>query len=180
MGIGSTRISRPRWRSDPVILSLIVAVAENGLIGRDGDLPWRIPADLKFFKETTMGKPIVMGRKTWQSIGRPLPGRVNIVITRDRQFVADGAVVVHDLAAALAAAGDVPEVMIIGGAQIYEMALDRADRVYLTEVQASPDGDTFLPDFAPEDWREVARESHAADADVPAYRFVTLERIRQA
>ena len=78
MGIGSTRISRPRWRSDPVILSLIVAVAENGLIGRDGDLPWRIPADLKFFKETTMGKPIVMGRKTWQSIGRPLPGRQSL------------------------------------------------------------------------------------------------------
>ena len=178
MGIGFTRISRPRLRSNPVMLSLIVAVAENGLIGRDGDLPWRVPADLRFFKDITMGKPIVMGRKTWQSIGRPLPGRTNIVITRDRQFVAEGAVVVYDFAAALAAAGDVPEVMIIGGAQIYGMAQERADRVYLTTIHASPDGDTFLPAFAADDWREVARESHAADDDIPAYSFVTLERIR--
>ncbi|MBT5570952.1 MAG: dihydrofolate reductase [Alphaproteobacteria bacterium] len=161
-----------------MILSLIVAVAENGLIGRDGDLPWRIPADLKFFKNTTMGKPIVMGRKTWQSIGRPLPGRANIVITRDPQFVADGAIVVHDLAAALVAAGDVPELMIIGGAQIYAMAQEHADRVYLTEVHAAPEGDTFLPAFASSEWREVARERHDADADIPAYSFVTLERIR--
>ncbi|MDE0779837.1 MAG: dihydrofolate reductase [Alphaproteobacteria bacterium] len=160
-----------------MILSLVVAVAENGLIGRDGELPWRIPADLKFFKEITMGKPIVMGRKTWQSIGRPLPGRVNIVITRDSQFEAVGAVVVGDLETALTAAGDVPEAMIIGGAQIYAMAQERADRVYLTEVHASPDGDTFLPAFGSDDWREVARERHEVENEVPAFSFVTLERV---
>jgi dihydrofolate reductase len=160
-----------------VIISLIVAVAENGVIGRNGDLPWRIPADLKFFKETTMGKPIVMGRKTWQSIGRPLPGRDNIVVTRDKDFSAPGATVVVGLEAAITAAGDASEVMIIGGAQIYAEALSRAARVYLTEVHASPAGDIHLPAFAARDWREVAREDHEAEGDLPGFSFVTLERI---
>jgi dihydrofolate reductase len=160
-----------------VIISLIVAVAENGVIGRNGDLPWRIPADLKFFKETTMGKPIVMGRKTWQSIGRPLPGRDNIVVTRDKDFSAPGATVVVGLDAAITAAGDASEVMIIGGAQIYAEALSRAARVYLTEVHASPAGDIHLPAFAARDWREVAREDHEAEGDLPGFSFVTLERI---
>jgi dihydrofolate reductase len=160
-----------------VIISLIVAVAENGVIGRNGDLPWRIPADLKFFKETTMDKPIVMGRKTWQSIGRPLPGRDNIVVTRDKDFSAPGATVVVGLEAAITAAGDASEVMIIGGAQIYAEALSRAARVYLTEVHASPAGDIHLPAFAARDWREVAREDHEAEGDLPGFSFVTLERI---
>lgn len=159
------------------MISLIVAVAENGVIGHAGDLPWRIPADLKFFKETTMGKPIVMGRKTWQSIGRPLPGRDNIVITRDGDFQAPGAKVVLSVNAAVEAAGAAPEIMIIGGAQIYAAALPLAHRVYLTEVHASPLGDTHLPDFASADWREVAREDHEADGDLPGFSFVTLERI---
>ena len=159
------------------MISLIVAVAENGVIGRNGDLPWRIPADLKFFKATTMGKPIVMGRKTWQSIGRPLPGRDNIVITRDRNFAAPGAIVVADFASAVAAAGAVPEVMVIGGAEIYEAALPHADRIYLTEVHAMPVGDTYLRAFEKTAWREVAREDHEADGDIPGFSFVTLERV---
>lgn len=157
-------------------MSLIVAVAANGVIGRDGDLPWRIPADLGFFKQTTMGKPIVMGRKTWDSIGRPLPGRNNIVLTRDQSFQAEGATVVADLEAALAAAGDAPEVMIIGGAQIYAIALPHAERVYLTEVHAAPEGDTRLPEFSSDEWREIAREDHEAEGETPAFSFVTLER----
>lgn len=157
-------------------VSLIVAVAENGVIGRDGDLPWRIPADLGFFKQTTMGKPIIMGRKTWESIGRPLPGRTNIVLTRDRDFRAKDATVVTDLEAALAAAGDASEAMIIGGAQVYAMALPRASRIYLTEVHATPEGDTRLPEFSRDDWREVAREDHEAEGETPAFSFVTLER----
>ncbi len=159
-----------------MILSLIVAVAENGVIGRDGALPWRLPGDMAFFKATTMGKPIVMGRKTWESLGRPLPGRENIVITRDTSYLAEGAVVVNGLDAALEHAGDVPEIMIIGGAQIYEAALPIVRRIYLTRVHASPSGDTFFPDLNWEGWEEVAREDHEAEGDTPAFSFVTLER----
>lgn len=161
-----------------MILTLIVAVADNGVIGRDGGLPWRLPGDLAHFKATTMGKPIVMGRKTWESLGRPLPGRDNIVVTRDPAYVADGAAVAADLDAALAAAGDAGEVMIIGGAEIYALALPRADRIHLTRVHASPEGDTHFPDLDLDRWREVAREDHDADGDSPAYSFVTLERAR--
>ena len=124
-----------------------------------------------------MGKPIVMGRKTWQSIGRPLPGRDNIVVTRDKDFSVPGATVVVGLDAAITAAGDASEVMIIGGAQIYAEALSRAARVYLTEVHASPAGDIHLPAFAARDWREVAREDHEAEGGLPGFSFVTLERI---
>ncbi|MBT3809950.1 MAG: dihydrofolate reductase [Rhodospirillaceae bacterium] len=175
-GTGSTRISRRRSRSEVVRISLIVAVAENGVIGRDGDLPWRIPADLKFFKETTTGHPIVMGRKTHQSIGRALPGRKNIVITRDPDFAGEDIAVVGDLEAALAAAGDADEVMVIGGAQIYELALPRAHRIYLTEVHVAADGETRFPDLDRASWRETARVDHPADGDTPAFSFVTLER----
>ena len=157
-------------------ISLIVAVAENGVIGRDGDLPWRIPADLKFFKETTTGHPIVMGRKTHQSIGRALPGRKNIVITRDPDFVGDDIAVVSDLDAAISSAGDAAEVMVIGGAQIYELALPHADRIYLTEVHVAADGDTHFPAFDRDIWRETARVDHPATGDTPAFSFVTLER----
>ena len=159
------------------MISLIVAVAENGVIGRNGDLPWRIPADLKFFKAVTMGKPIVVGRKTWQSIGRPLPGRDNLGITRDPDFAAPGAIVAVDFASAVATAGTVPEVMVIGGAEIYEAALPHADRIYLTEVHAMPVGDTHLRAFEKTAWREVAREDHEAEGDIPGFSFVTLERV---
>lgn len=157
-------------------LSLIVAVAENGVIGLDGDLPWHIPADLKFFKETTTGHPIVMGRKTHQSIGRALPGRTNIVITRDSDFAGEDIVIAGDLEGALLAAGDAAEVMVIGGAQIYALALPHADRIYLTEVHVAADGDTHFPALDHSVWHETARVDHPAEGDTPAFSFVTLER----
>ena len=161
-------------------ISLIAAVAENGVIGREGGLPWRLPEDLKFFKAATMGKPIIMGRKTWQSIGKPLPGRLNIVMTRDRAWHAAGVTVAHDLEAALRAAQETGavEVMIIGGADIYEMALPRADRIYLTQIQKEFDGDAAFPALDPQQWREIARAGKSA-GDVPFdYTFLTLERRR--
>ncbi len=164
-----------------MILSLVVARADNGVIGRDNALPWRLPPDLRHFKRLTVGKPVVMGRRTFESIGKPLPGRHNIVLTRDPQWQAEGVTVVANLAEAIAAAGLNPlaradEVMIIGGAQIYAEALPSARRVHLTEVHAAPDGDTLLPAFDPAGWTETAREDHPPEADAPGYSFVTLER----
>lgn len=158
-----------------MIVTLVVARADNGVIGRDGGLPWHLPADLRHFRALTLGKPVVMGRRTFASIGRPLPGRHNIVLTRS-DWAADGVTAVPDLDAAFAAAGDADEAMIIGGAAVYAAALPRATRVYLTEVHAAPDGDTVLPPFDAGGWRETAREDHAADDDTPAYSFVTLAR----
>ena len=161
-----------------MIISLIAAVAENGVIGREGGLPWRIPEDLKFFKATTMGKPVIMGRKTWESIGRPLPGRLNIVLTRDPAWHAAGALVAHDLDAALRAARDsgAIEAMIIGGADIYEMALPVAGRIYLTRIEREFEGDAMFPAFDPREWNEIARVEKSA-GDVPFdYSFITLER----
>ena len=157
-----------------MIVSLVVARADNGVIGRDNALPWRIPADLQHFKRLTLGKPVVMGRRTFESIGKPLPGRVNIVLTRDPDWQAEGVTVAGNLAEALTV--DVPEVAIIGGAQVYAEAMPFATHVHLTEVHAAPEGDTLLPPFDPEDWRETARERHDATGDAPAYSFVTLER----
>ncbi len=134
-------------------------MARNGVIGRNGDLPWRLPADLKHFKAMTMGKPIVMGRKTWESIGKPLPGRENIVVTRDRGYVAPGGRVSHTLDEALAAAGAVPEIMVIGGAQLYALAMPRATRLYLTRVDADISGDTLFPPLEPGRWRLVRRSA---------------------
>lgn len=159
-------------------ISLIAAVAQNGVIGREGGLPWRIPEDLKFFKATTLGKPVIMGRKTFQSIGKPLPGRLNIVLTRDRGWHAPGVTATHDLDAALRAARDsgADEAMIIGGADIYEMALPGAHRIYLTRIAREFDGDALFPAFDPAEWREIARQEKTA-GDVPFdYHFVTLER----
>lgn len=156
-------------------ISLVVARANNGVIGRDGGLPWHLPADLRHFKAVTMGKPIIMGRRTFESIGRPLPGRHNIVLTRG-DWTADGVTVVADLAAAFAAAGEVDEIAIIGGAAVYAAALPFAWRVYLTEVHATPAGDTMLPAFDPAVWLETARDDQAGDGDGPGYSFVTLER----
>ena len=152
------------------MITLVVARADNGVIGRDGQLPWRIPADLRRFKALTMAKPVVMGRCTFESIGRPLPGRHNIVLTRRPGWTAHGVTVVDSFDKALAAAGDLPEIAVIGGADVYAQALSRAGRVELTEVHAAPEGDTFLPAFDTAVWRESARESHGG------YSFVTLER----
>jgi len=158
-------------------LALIAALDRNGLIGRDNALPWHLPADLQHFKRTTLGKPIVMGRKTWESLGRPLPGRHNIVLTRDPGYRAEGATVVTSIDAALAAAGDADEVMVIGGAALYATLLPRADRLYLTRIDAAFEGDAWFPEVAPDEWREVAREVHAPDERNPyPYTFVTLER----
>ena len=159
-------------------ISVIVAMADNGVIGNKNRLPWHLPADLKHFKATTMGKPIIMGRKTWESIGRPLPGRTNIVVTRDPDYVADGCVVVHGIDAALAAAADDDEVMVIGGAEFYRQVLPRASTLYLTLVHDSFEGDAFFPELDGREWRELTREDFEPDADNPhAYSFVELERV---
>jgi dihydrofolate reductase len=158
-------------------LSIIAAVAENGVIGRDGDMPWKLSTDLKRFKAITTGKPVVMGRKTFASIGRPLPHRLNIVVTRDSNFAADGVTVVEDLDAALDAAGSADEVMVIGGGEIYRAFIDRAERLYITHVAATPDGDTHFPAIDPAIWSVVASEDvPAGPADTASSRFVTYER----
>ena len=161
-----------------MLVSLVVAMSENRVIGRDNDLPWRLPADLAHFKRLTLGKPIIMGRKTYESIGRPLPGRQNIVLTRDATFQAPGCDICLDLDQAMAAAGDAEEVMIIGGGALYETLLERADRIYLTEVHADIEGDTWFPELDTSSWKEVTRERHAADErNRLDYSFVTLERL---
>lgn len=140
-------------------LTLIVARARNGVIGASGTLPWRLPEDLAFFKRTTMDHPIVMGRRTWESIGRPLPGRRSIVVTRDRGFSAEGAEVVHSLHEAITRCMGTDEIFIIGGAQLYEAALPYADRMLVTEIDQDFEGDTFLPSVS-NDWIEASRERH--------------------
>jgi dihydrofolate reductase len=147
------------------VISLIVAASTNNVIGVKGDLPWRLSADLKRFKALTMGKPIVMGRKTYESIGRPLPGRQNIVITRQDRYAPEGCTVVQSVDAALAAAADAQEVMIIGGGHIYAAFMPMADRIYLTRVEANIEGDTYLPEIDLAEWREVSRQAQPADAD---------------
>lgn len=155
------------------MIVFILARADNGVIGVDGRLPWRLPADLKRFKALTMGRPMVMGRKTFDSFPAPLPGRRHIVLTRDRGWTAPGAEVAHTPEEAIALAG-AGEVAVIGGAEIYALLLDRADRVELTEVHVAPEGDARVPAFI--GWRETSREAHPAEGDRPAYDFVTLER----
>jgi dihydrofolate reductase len=144
------------------VISLIVAASENHVIGRDGDLPWRLSDDLKRFKAVTMGKPIVMGRKTWESIGRPLPGRQNIIVTRQPGYQADGAVVVGGSEEAVAAARGADEIMVIGGSEIYALFLPVADRVYLTRVHAEVQGDASFAELG-DDWLLGSEESHPAD-----------------
>jgi len=159
-------------------IALVAALAENRVIGRENRLPWRLSADLRHFKALTMGKPVIMGRNTWESIGKPLPGRSNIVLTRDPQYRAPGCRVVHSLEQALEAAAGHPEVMVIGGAELYRQTLDRAHRLYLTLVKAQVDGDALFPAIEPRQWRELQRESHHADENNEYdYDFVTLERV---
>lgn len=161
----------------PSRITLIAAVARNGVIGVDGDMPWRIPEDFAFFKRTTMGHPMIMGRATFDSIGRPLPGRRSIVVTRSRTWCADGVEVAHSLDAAfeLAAAGDGgEETFVIGGGQIYRQALPRADRLLITEVDLAPEGTVTFPDIDPGQWREVARVT-GTGSDI-SFDFVEYER----
>lgn len=160
---------------------LVVAVADNGIIGRDGTMPWHLPADLRHFKRLTTGKPVIMGRKTFQSIGKPLPGRHNIVLTRDLTWTAAGVTVVPNLAEAIAAAGLDPraragEIMVVGGAQVYAEAMPIATRVELTRIHLSPEGDTRFPDLDPQQWREVSRAVQPAEGDAPAHDFLTYVR----
>ncbi|GJE17582.1 dihydrofolate reductase [Methylobacterium marchantiae] len=161
------------------LVSLIAAVARNGVIGRDNGLIWRLGSDLRRFKVLTMGKPVLMGRKTYDSIGRPLPGRRILVLTRDRSFSVADVTVVHDWEGAVAAAGEAEELMVAGGGEIYALALPHADRIYFTEVETSPDGDTLFPAFDAGDFREVSRVEHmAGERDECAFAFVDLERAR--
>jgi len=155
-------------------LFLIYARAANGVIGRDGALPWRLPADLRRFKAMTLGKPMIMGRKTFDSFPSPLPGRRHIVLTRDTAWQAEGAEVAHSVDEALTLAGD-GEVAVIGGAEIYALFRSIAHRIELTEIHADYPGDTEMPATGAE-WRETAREEHPADGDYPAHAFVTLIR----
>lgn len=158
-------------------ITLVVAVASNGVIGRDGGLPWHLPADLAHFREITMGKPVLMGRRTWESIGRPLPGRDNFVITRRSDYAAEGCRVMHSLPSALRAAGEVEEVMIIGGAGLYEEALPLARRIEMTRVHGEVPGDARFPSLDGSEWEEVRRVEREVDEDNAwALSFVTLER----
>ncbi|OAN43000.1 dihydrofolate reductase [Paramagnetospirillum marisnigri] len=164
-------------------VALIVAVAANGVIGKDNALPWHIPEDLKWFKRNTMGKPVIMGRKTWDSIGRPLPGRANIVVTRQEGWTAEGAHAAASLSAALALAAELapeaPELMVIGGAALFAEVLPRCRRIYLTEVRRAYDGDVHFPHFDRTGWREVSRDRQEGDPvrNLPDCDFIVLERV---
>jgi len=160
-----------------VILSIVVAMDENRTIGAGGTLPWHLPADLRYFRDLTMGKPIIMGRKTHESIGRPLPGRDNIVLSRNPDFTAPGCRVMGGICEALDGLAGVDEAMVIGGASLYIEALELAMRLYLTEVHAALEGDVFFPAFDRGQWREVRRKRYAADEknSLP-HSFVLLER----
>jgi dihydrofolate reductase len=160
------------------MISIIVAAAQNGAIGSNNRLPWHLPDDLKRFKALSLGKPIVMGRRTFDSIGRPLPGRTNIVVSRQAGLALEGVLVVQSLDAALAAAGSVPEIVVIGGAEIFRQVLPSTDTIHLTRVHALVVGDVFFPELDPAQWREAAVEHHAADERHQyAFSFVTLQRI---
>lgn len=164
-------------------ISLIVAMSQNRVIGRENQMPWHLPNELKYFKRMTLGKPTIMGRNTFDSLGKPLPGRPNIIVTRNPEYDADGISVVNsvedalDLAEQLTEHDANAEAMVIGGAQIFDVTLPLADRLYLTEIHAVVEGDVFFPQFALDQWRLVSREEHAADAANPyAYSVMVLER----
>ncbi|MBY5958179.1 type 3 dihydrofolate reductase [Membranicola marinus] len=163
-----------------MILSAIVAISSNNVIGKDNDLPWYLPADLKYFKKTTLGHPVIMGRKSYESIGRPLPKRTNIVVTRDPYFISSNILVAHSIGEAVELARDTDseEVFIIGGAMVYEHSLPHLNRLYITEVHGEFEGDTFFPEWNPEEWKLVSEEPHLAD-DKNEYNYVfkVYERI---
>ena len=160
------------------MLSLIAAVASNRAIGKGQQLLWHLPDDMRHFRETTRGKPVIMGRKTWESLPatfRPLPGRRNLVVSRNRAYQAPGAMLTDSLDEALRACADAAEIFVIGGAELYRQALPLATRLYLTEVAASAEGDAFFPEFAPDDWEEVSR-SPGRNESGPAFAFVVYQR----
>ena len=158
-------------------LALIVATDEAGLIGKDNDLPWRLSADLQYFRRITMGKPIIMGRKTHESIGRPLPGRDNIIITSDKQYQAEDCIVTYSVAETLQACQDAEEVMIMGGSSLYEQCLHMVDIIYLTQVHATLAGDTWFPEWNKDEWRCVSEEKHSADDNNEyPYSFMVYQR----
>ncbi len=167
-------------------IALIAAVAANGVIGRDNRMPWHLPADLRYFKAATLGKPVVMGRKTWDSLGRPLPGRLNLVVSRQPGLALEGAETFGSLDAALARADrwareqGAGEIMLIGGAQLYVEALPQAARLYLTRIALSPEGDAFFPGWTPADWQLVSRAEHPATAEAPGHAFEVWERRQDA
>jgi len=154
-------------------VTLVVAMAENRVIGRAGKLPWHIPADLKRFKSLTMGKPMIMGRKTFESLPGLLPGRRHIVLTRDAEWQARGSEVAHDVGAALVLAGG-PEAMVIGGAEIFRMFLPIADAIELTMIHAPIEGNTFMPHWDERRWHEASRDTHPRQGDQPAFSFIRL------
>jgi dihydrofolate reductase len=162
-------------------LALIAAVARNGVIGRDGTLPWRLPEDLRRFRDLTMGHALIMGRRTWDSLPRVLPGRQNIVITRQSRFAADGAIVVHSLDDALSAVEQPPPAFCIGGSEIFRAAIPRATTAYMTEIAADFEGNVTFPALDPREWREKERTLRPIDPALgAAYAFVTYERITPA
>ena len=164
-------------------LSLIAALGENRVIGVDNSMPWHLPGDFKYFKATTLGKPIIMGRKTWDSLGRPLPGRLNIVVSRQADLVLEGAEVYSSLEAAVVRAEEwakvqgVDELMLIGGAQLYAQGMAQADRLYLTRVALSPEGDAWFPAFDVNQWKLVSNIVNPAEDDKPAYNFEVWEKV---
>jgi len=160
-------------------VSAVVAASENGVIGREGGLPWHVSSDLKLFKEITLGKPVIMGRRTWESLPRkPLPGRRNIVITRQAGFVAEGAELVHSVDEALAVCAGEADVSIIGGGQVYAEAMSRTDRIYLTRIHLDVDGDTFLPELKASEWHEVERRRFArGERDDAEFTLIVMDRM---
>jgi dihydrofolate reductase len=164
---------------DSIKLSMIAAMGKNRVIGKDNDMPWHLPADLQHFKKTTLGSPIIMGRKTYDSIGRPLPGRLNIILSRNTKLKIEGCSVVNSLDDALVLANETEatEIFITGGAHLYNTFLENADRLYLTLIDEEFEGDTYFPDYTQFNWNEVAKENHMADEKNPhAYSFVTLDK----
>jgi len=167
----------PQGRAHRPSISLMVARAANGVIGRDNALPWHLPADLQRFKSLTMGKPILMGRRTFESIGRALPGRVNLVLTRDRSWCASGAVAVHSLEEALEHVRGCAELVVIGGAELFQLVMPLTRQIYLTDIHADIPGDTLFPALTEGEWHEVEQSAHAADArHEHAMTFRTLAR----
>lgn len=163
----------------PIKISMIAAMGKNRVIGLNNDMPWHLPADLQFFKKTTLGCPIIMGRKTYDSIGRPLPGRLNIVLSRDANLTIEGCSVVNSLESALSLASknNANEIFITGGAHLYNTFLKDADRLYLTLIDEIFEGDTYFPDYTKLHWKQIAREDHLADdKNVHNYSFITLDR----
>ena len=163
-----------------MIKSIMVARSDNHVIGKDNQLPWQMPADLRYFKQTTMGHYCIMGRKTFESVDNPLPGRTNVIITRQPEYHAEGCLVVHNLDEAFRKGEEQAqkEIFVLGGAEIYKQALAVVDRIYLTEIKTIVDGDTFFPPLDPNQWKETKREEHSADEkNLYDYAFVVLEKV---